>query len=108
MKRTKKTNKTLLAISKTLPKHKYKSSSKLLQSGLDLINKGMTHMYTNTPIDPNDNYTQSILVENEVNHYNRLKSAFDSNGKIGVKAYLKKLIKPEFEVQLFTRIDQLL
>jgi|GEM_PF-2516715 len=44
----------------------------------------------------------------EVNHYNRLKSAFDSNGKIGVKAYVKKLIKPEFELQFFTRIDQLL
>jgi len=81
---------------------------KLSESGHHLIQRGMTHDGDNIPIDTHKNYIKSILVENEVNHFNRLKSAFDSNGKTGVKAYLKKLIKPEFELQFFTRIDQLL
>jgi hypothetical protein len=108
MKRPRKTTQTLLEISKTLPKHKYQSIGKLSEPGDILIQRGMTHDGDNIPILPHNNYIKSILVENEVNHFNRLKSAFDSNGKIGVKAYLKKLMKPEFESQLFTRIDQLL
>ena len=108
MKRTKKTTQTLLEISKNLPRQKYQSVGKMTESGHDLIQRGMIHDGDNIPILPHKNYIKSILVENEVNHFNRLKSAFDSNGKIGVKAYLKKLIKPEFELQFFTRIDQLL
>jgi len=108
MKRTKKITQTLLEISKNLPRQKYQSVGKLTESGHDLIQRGMIHDGDNIPILPHKNYIKSIPIENEVNHFNRLKSAFDSNGKIGVKAYLKKLIKPEFELQFFTRIDQLL
>jgi hypothetical protein len=108
MKRTKKTTQTLLEISKTLPKHKYQSIGKLSEPGDILIERGMTHDGDNIPILPHKNYIKSILVENEVNHFNRLKSAFDSNGKIGVKAYVKRLIKPQFELQVFIRIDALL
>jgi hypothetical protein len=108
MKRTKKTTQTLLEISKNLPTQKYQSTGKLSEPGHLLIQKGMTHDGDNIPILAHKNYIKSIPVENEVNHFNRLKSAFDSNGKIGVKAYVKRLIKPQFELQVFIRIDALL
>lgn len=108
MKRTKKQTKVLLAISKTLPKQKYQYLGKLTEKGSDLIQKGIQEDGDKKPILPHKEYLKSIPLENEVNHFNRLKSAYDANGKAGVKAYLKKLLKPELEAEFFSRLDLVL
>lgn len=108
MKRTKKITKVLLAISKTLPKQKYQYLGKLTEKGADLIQKGIMEDGDKRPIFPHKEYVKSIPLEREVNHFNRLKSAYDSGGKKGVKAYLKKLLKPEMEAEFFSKLDLVL
>lgn len=108
MKRTKKVTKVLLAISKTLPKQKYQYLGKLTEKGSDLIQKGITEDGEKKPILPHKEYIKSIPLEKEVNHFNRLKSAYDSGGKLGVKVYLKKLLKPELKAEFFSKLDMVL
>jgi hypothetical protein len=108
MKRTKKITRVLLAIAKTLPEQKYQSRGQQEQSGFDLIKQGIKEDGDKKPIKPDQKYERSIPLENSVNHFNRMKSAFDANGKIGVKHYLKPLLKPELEAEFFANLDTVL
>lgn len=56
---------------------------------------------------------ETIIIKNtvlyKVNHYRRLKKAFEANGKDGVKQYLRwvdqnnKLLNSEYEVKMITK-----
>jgi hypothetical protein len=105
MKRTKKITKQLEAIAKGMPRQEYVSYGTLVEKGCDLIQKGIMEDGDKKPILTHKEYLKKIPVKNEVNHFNRLKSAFDSNGIEGVKKYVKPLLKPELQAEFFERLQ---
>lgn len=108
MKRTKKITATLAEIAKGMPRQEYEYLSNLVQEGSDLIQRGETHDGDDKPLLAHKQYVKKIALKKDVNHFNRMKSAFDSNGIVGVKAYLKAFVKPEIQVDFFKRIDSVL
>ncbi len=108
MKRTKKITETLKAIAKTLPRQEYHYYDHLVESGDDLIKRGETHDGDHLPILPHKQYVKKVPIKNEVNHGNRLKSAYDSGGKEAVKKYLVPFLKPEKKDEFMARVDQAL
>lgn len=108
MKRTKKITAFLKAISKDLPKQEYQFLSTISEKGEDLIQKGLDKDGDGFPIMPHKNYVKKIPQKNLVNHENRLKSAFDSNGFEGVKTYLTPFVKIELRKEFFEKLNKTL
>lgn len=98
----------LKAISKDLPRQQYQFLSTVSEKGEDLIQKGLDKDGEGIPIMPHKNYIKKIPLKNEVNHENRLKSAFDSNGFEGVKSYLTPFVKKELRVEFFEKLNKTL
>lgn len=108
MKRTKKITATLKEIAKSMPRQEYQFLANQVQQGHDLIQKGQLEDGENKPILPHKTYVKKIPITGEVNHLNRMKSAFDSNGIVGVKTYLKPFIKPELQGDFLKRVESVL
>lgn len=108
MKRTKKITETIKAIADILPKQEYTYYDTLLESGADLIQRGEKEDADKKPILPHKQYIRKIPVKGEINHNNRLKSAWDANGLEGVKSYIKPLLKTEKQTEFFDRLHKAL
>jgi hypothetical protein len=107
MKRTKKTNKLIAAIAKNMPKQEYEYIGIVTEKGASLIKSGITKDGNGKTVDPTGSYLKKTPFTREVNHQNRMKTAFDCSGWEGVKRYLRPLVKPELEAGFFGMIDSL-
>lgn len=108
MKRTKKITRAIKAIATGMPKHEYQYFKTEEVKGEHLIKKGITETSDHTPIKEDKTYSRKVPVKNEVNHINRMKSAFDADGVRGVKNYLKPFIKQELQAEFFVKVDAVL
>jgi hypothetical protein len=108
MKRTKKITQALRAIAKQLPRQEYTFAGRISENGHDIIQRGITKDEDGLPIMPHKSYVKKIPLQRAANHQRRIRSAFDSNGFEGVKAYLKAYIKPELQVEFFTKLQKAL
>lgn len=108
MKRTKKITEYLRAIAKDLPRKEYTYAGKLSEKGDDIIQRGITKDADGLSVMPHKSYQKKIPLKREANHERRMRSAFDSNGFEGVKAYLKAYVKPELQVEFFTKLKKAL
>lgn len=108
MKRTKKVTAALKAIAKGLPKQEYTYYDTLSESGADLIQRGITEDSDKKPILTHKTYMRRIPVKGEINHENRVKSAYDSGGVEAVKKYLHPFVKPEVQVEFFNKLEKTL
>lgn len=95
MKRTKRLTQALKALAKQLPKQDYQYVKKEVKKGSDLFKEGVTELSNGEGIDFAKEYIKNVIDKNEVNHFRRLKSAFDSNGFDGLQNYLIPYLKPE-------------
>lgn len=108
MKRTKYQTQKLREIAKGLPEDTYYVNEINTQQGADLIQRGITEDGEGHMIMPYKEYHQKLSKPMPVNHENRLKSAFDSNGFEGVKSYLTKYVKTELSNEFFGKLKVLL
>jgi predicted ABC-class ATPase len=108
MKRTKKITEALKAIASGLPKQEYHYLATQKENGADLIQRGILEDGDKKPVLPNKDYLKKIAIKNEVNHINRMKSAYDAGGVEAVKKYLRPFLKPELQVDFFDRLQKTL
>jgi len=108
MKRTKRITKAIKAIASGMPKQEYQYLGTKTEKGEDLIQRGIKEDSDKLPVLPHKTYVNKIPLKNEVNHINRMKSAFDADGIRGVKNYLKPFIKPELQAEFFSKVDSVL
>lgn len=108
MKRTKKITAALKAIATGLPKQEYQYLATQKEEGADLIQRGITEDGNKKPVLPHKSYLKKIPLKNEVNHINRLKSAYDAGGLEAVKKYLLPFVKPEVQVEFFDKLQKTL
>ena len=108
MKRTKKITKALTAIASGLPRQDYHYLGKQVEKGSDLLQRNILEDGDKKPVLPHIEYIKKIPLKNEVNHVNRLKSAWDAGGLEAVKNYLRPMVKPERQAEFFDRLQQTL
>ena len=108
MKRTKKITKSLRAIAKQLPRQEYTFAGCISEKGDDIIQRGITKDSDGLPIMPHKSYVKKIPLQRNANHERRIRSAFDSNGFEGVKAYLKAYVKPEKQALAFSDLEKIM
>lgn len=108
MKRTKRTTKFLRAIAKDLPRQEYVYAGSQSENGEDIIQRGITKDSDGLPIISGKRYFKKIPLQNQVNHENRLKSAWDSNGMDGIISYLKGYVKPDLQAEFFDKLKKAL
>ncbi len=107
MKRTKKITATLKAISNGLPGQNYSYHGRISEKGDQILQRGVDKDGDGLPVLPNKEYIRSVAMERKVNHFRRLKSAFDSNGLEGIKNYLGQFLKPEKKKEYFKELELL-
>jgi hypothetical protein len=108
MKRTKKITAALKAIAKVLPRQEYQYLGTQIEKGIDLIQRGIVEDGEKLPVLPHKEYVKKIPIKNEVNHINRMKSAFDAGGIEAVKKYLIPFVKAERQGEFFDRLQKTL
>jgi hypothetical protein len=105
MKRTKKITAALKAIASGLPRQEYQYLGIQVEKGENLIQRGVLEDGDKKPVLAHKEYLKKIPLTNEVNHINRMKSAFDSGGVEAVKKYLIPFVKPERRAEFFDRLQ---
>ena len=104
MKRTKNTDKLLLAISKQLPREQYASQSAIILTGSEMIESGQKVVEMQQVVS-DEKYIQYLPLNKDKNHYRRMKRAFDSNGIVGIKNYLLPYLKNEYRGDFFKMLE---
>ena len=82
----------LKLVANTLPQDVDNITHKHFRTGVEMAESGLTHLISKKEVDPLETYLHGKVEKQQINHYRRLKRAYQKNGMDGVNIYVQKYV----------------